>query len=372
MRVTLAARVTEPRVIVSGRQDVEHGQATRHQEMRNLNRSTSHLLPLGWDAGPDFSYEGEGAVNTDYAYGEHASASAAMSDGVRKEETASYMGEGGTVATRVDWDATVELVTYDRHGNEQVVKTFTRTATGSADLSMSQRHLSEMLARPDDPAPPTSPERPKGWPRRVALPDLLAAAQRDPAFDPADPYPAMASVLRGGTSGDRRQPVLLTSAATATSPVSALTDARLLARQLGSDVHLYLRDGGTTHHYQAAPDGALHSTDDSDFASAFASLPTRLLPLVEGLQVDLREVFRGMPRGADFAEAVRERLVALGGQVTDPAAPWPTSQDIGTHGQPPAVGTTYQGGGGATGLGGSPATGQGGGGATGLGGAGGP
>jgi hypothetical protein len=133
----------------------------------------------------------------------------------------------------------------------------------------------------------------------------------------------MAEVLRGKTGTSPVGIAAVIGRPDAPGPMALVEEARLLARELGVDVHLHLhRPGGAVERYHATPGGELLG---DPFAVALGSVPPDLVALAEQHGLDLRDLYGGRPEG--FADRIAERLGALGVARPTPDDPgWPAPE----------------------------------------------
>ncbi|GAB3886242.1 hypothetical protein GCM10027612_23000 [Microbispora bryophytorum subsp. camponoti] len=209
-----------------------------------------------------------------------------------------------------------------RDGAETVLRSVDvpRGATGTAHLIMFQHALEEMLARRDAGA-----ARPL-WDfnrQRAAAPGVFFShdrvremAARQPSYDPAAPSRAMAAALRGRTG---TLPVGIVADIGPTNPtqtnptqtnptptnppgsMALVEEARLLARDLGADVHLHLRrPDGSVERYLATPTGELAG---ESFAEALGTVPPDLVALAEGTASTCVTCTAGGPTGSPTGSA---------------------------------------------------------------------
>ncbi|MEU6425906.1 hypothetical protein ABZ860_08380 [Microbispora sp. NPDC046973] len=336
--VRIHADLSEPDPVALGLQDTELGQVDREQNTAGTSTDRGQLLPLGrtWSAGHAVG------VGTDLGAGDQTAQSSSGSGGNRDETSVFEKGTGAKVRFRVDFGFRFEVRQVARDGAETVLRTvdIPHGATGTAHLIMFQHALEEMLARRDAGA-----ARPL-WDfhrRRTAAPGVFfshdtvrALAVRHPSYDPAAPATltrAMAEVIRGRTGtlpvgivadiGQTNQTGPNQTGPNQTGPMALVEEARLLARDLGADVHLHLtRPDGTVERYNATPAGELSG---DPFAEALGSVPPDLVALAERHGLDLRDLYGGRSDG--FADRIGERLDALGVARPAPADPgWPVPE----------------------------------------------
>lgn len=272
--VRIHADLSEPDPVALGLNDTELGQVDREQNTAGTATDRGQMLPLGR------TYSGGHAAGAgaDLGAGDQTAQSSSGSGGNRDETSVFEKGTGAKVRFRVDFDLRFEVRQVARDGAETVLRTvdIPHGTTGTAHLIMFQHALEEMLARRD--AGVTRPL----WDfhrQRAAAPGVFFShdtvrtlAARQPSYDPAAPSRAMAEVLRGRTG---TQPVGIIADigqanATAPGPMALVEEARLVARDLGADVHLHLtRPDGTVERYRATPAGELSG---ESFAEALGSV----------------------------------------------------------------------------------------------------
>ncbi|GGO04498.1 WXG100-like domain-containing protein [Microbispora bryophytorum] len=343
--VRIHAGLSEPDPVALGLNDTELGLVDREQNTAGTATDRGQMLPLGR------TYSGGHAagVGADLGAGDQTAQSSSGSGGNRDETSVFAKSTGAKVRFRVDFDLRFEVRQVARGGAETVLRTedIPHGATGTAHLIMFQYALEEMLARRDAGA-----TRPL-WDfhrQRAATPGVFlshdtvrALAARQPSYDPAAPSRAMAAALRGRTgtlpvgivadigqmnaaptNATPANPTQ-TNATPATPPgsMALVEEARLLARDLGADVHLHLRrPDGSVERYLATPAGELSG---ESFAEALGTVPPDLVALAEGHGLDLRDLYGGRSDG--FADRIGERLDALGVARPAPADPgWPVPE----------------------------------------------
>ncbi|WP_432930071.1 hypothetical protein ACQPZZ_07225 [Microbispora sp. CA-135349] len=355
--VRIHAGLSEPDPVALGLNDTELGQVDREQNTAGTSTDRGQMLPLGR------TYSAGHAVGagTDLGAGAQTAQSSSGGGGNRDETSVFEKGAGAKVRFRVDFGLRFEVRQVARDGAETVLRTvdIPHGATGTAHLIMFHHELEEMLARRDAGA-----ARPR-WDfhrQRAAGPGVFfsletvrALAARQPSYDPAAPGRAMADALRGRTG---TLPVGIVADVgqtnqTQTGSMHLVEEARLLARDLGADVHLHLRrpDGGVER-YHATPAGEL--SGDS-FAEALGTVPPDLVALADEHGLDLRDLhgdlqngdlqngdlqngdlqngdlqngdLRNGGRSDGFAGRIGERLDALGVARPAPAGPgWPVPE----------------------------------------------
>ncbi|MEV4327380.1 hypothetical protein AB0J37_34520, partial [Microbispora rosea] len=336
--VRIHADLSEPDPVALGLQDTELGQVDREQNTAGTATDRGQMTPAGR------TYSGGSAVGvgSDLGAGDQTAQSSSGSGGNRDETSVFAKGTGAKVRFRVDFDLRFEVRQVARDGAETVLRTVDvpRGATGTAHLIMFQHALEEMLARRDAGA-----ARPL-WDfnrQRAAAPGVFFShdrvremAARHPSYDPAAPATltkAMAEVLRGRTG---TLPVGIVADAGPTGSTALVEEARLLARDLGADVHLDLRrPDGTVERFHATPVGELSG---APFAEALGAVPPGLVELADRHGLDLRDLYGGRPDG--FADRIGERLDALGVARPAPADPgWPVPETAadGTWGGNPLI-----------------------------------
>ncbi|MFG1823067.1 hypothetical protein ACGFIJ_11330 [Microbispora bryophytorum] len=346
--VRIHADLSEPDPVALGLQDTELGQVDREQNTAGTATDRGQMLP----AGRTYSGGSAAGVGTDLGAGDQTAQSSSGSGGNRDETSVFAKGTGAKVRFRVDFDLRFEVRQVARDGAETVLRTVDvpRGATGTAHLIMFQHALEEMLARRDAGA-----ARPL-WDfnrQRAAAPGVFFShdrvremAARQPSYDPAAPSRAMAAALRGRTGtlpvgivADIGPTNATPTNATPTNPPGSMAlveEARLLARDLGADVHLHLRrPDGSVERYLATPTGELAG---ESFAEALGTVPPDLVALAEGHGLDLRDLYGGRSDG--FADRIGERLDALGvarPASADPGWPVPETAADGTWGGNPLI-----------------------------------
>ncbi|GGO18056.1 hypothetical protein GCM10010116_36410 [Microbispora rosea subsp. aerata] len=334
--VRIHAGLSEPDPVATGLDDTELGQVDREQNTAGTAVDRGHMLPLG----RTYSTGHAVGVGVDAGAGDQTTQSSSGSGGNRDETSVFEKGTAARVRFRVDFDLRFEVRRVAPGGAETVLRTvdIPHGTTGTAHLIMFQHALEEMLARRD--AGTTRPQ----WDfhrQRSAAPGLFFSrdtvrglAARHPAYDPAAPTRAMAEVLRGHVGTRPVGIVADVGRPNATGPMALVEEARLLARDLGADVHLQLtRPDGAVERYRATPTGEL--SGDS-FAEALGSVPPDLVALAERHGLDLRGLYGGRSDG--FAGRIAGRLDALGVARPAPAKPgWPvpeTAADASRGGNP--------------------------------------
>ncbi|MEV1200887.1 hypothetical protein [Microbispora rosea] len=336
--VRIHADLSEPDPVALGLQDTELGQVDREQNTAGTATDRGQMTP----AGRTYSGGSAAGIGTDLGAGDQTAQSSSGSGGNRDETSVFAKGTGAKVRFRVDFDLRFEVRQVARDGAETVLRTVDvpRGATGTAHLIMFQHALEEMLARRDAGA-----ARPL-WDfnrQRAAAPGVFFShdrvremAARHPSYDPAAPATltkAMAEVLRGRTG---TLPVGIVADVGPTGSTALVEEARLLARDLGADVHLDLRrPDGTVERFHATPVGELSG---DPFAEALGAVPPGLVELADRHGLDLRDLYGGRPDG--FADRIGERLDALGVARPAPADPgWPVPETAadGTWGGNPLI-----------------------------------
>ncbi|WP_169950606.1 hypothetical protein [Microbispora sp. H11081] len=333
--VRVRAVLSEPDPVAVNLNDTELGQVDREQNMASASTDRGHMLPLGR------SYSGGAAAGAggDIGVGDQTTQSSSGGGGNRDETSVFQKGTAALVRLRVDFDLRFEVREVAPNGAETLLRTaeIARGATGTAHLVMFQHALEEMLARRD--AAPARPTWDFGRPRHAAPgmffshDAVLGMASQRPSYDPAAPTRAMAEALRERTGS---QPVGIVADLGAAHPMTLVNEARLLARDLGADVHLHLRrPDGEVERYHATPRGEL--TGDP-FAEALGRAPADLVDLAVRHGFDLRGLYAERPDG--FADLIAERLGALGVSRPAPADPgWPVPETAadGTWGGNPLI-----------------------------------
>ncbi|GAB3152088.1 hypothetical protein [Microbispora hainanensis] len=336
--VRIHADLSEPDPVALGLQGTELGQVDREQNTAGTATDRGQMSPAGR------TYSGGSAVGVggDLGAGDQTAQSSSGSGGNRDETSVFGKSTAAKARFRVDFDLRFEVRQVARDGGETVLHTVDvpHGATGTAHLIMFQHALEDMLARRDAGA-----DRPV-WDfsrRRAAAPGVFfthdsvrEVAARHPSYDPAAPATltkAMAEVLRGRTG---TLPVGIVADAGQTGSTALVEEARLLARDLGVDVHLHLTlPDGTVEHYRATPVGGLSG---NPFAEALGAVPPDLAALAERHGLDLRDLYGGRPGG--FADRIAERLDALGvarPAQADPGWPVPETAADGTWGGNPSI-----------------------------------
>ncbi|MFD8532828.1 hypothetical protein ACFV0L_36015 [Streptosporangium canum] len=347
--VTIRARPEDVHVTVAGRENTEIGRVRRIQ----------HVTEVATNQGLRFSLKGAlGIIGLKVGrfFGWNASVRTSVSNGIRVERSVFKRGTAASTEVPLVFDLTAELRTVKASGAKAAKLRIEvpGAATGKADLTVFEQELSEAQARrgdegrrrwgwnlgdPEVTRTTGTTERP-GWrarwrsrPPAATLPSLDLDTLTTQAMEIAQAEGKAGSgvtpdVLNQGIVETAQwsltgrwtpgTPILLTVNASAPGQMGPVTQARLLAHGLHTDVLIELREpGGTVRRYRATPKGALYSeVPDGGFASAFATLPPDLVTLADQAGVDLRVLHNGSPEEGDFAGRVREALTA-----TAPAAP---------------------------------------------------
>jgi hypothetical protein len=349
--VWIQAAVSEPHVIVGDREAVELGEVHRSQRTASVATGRSRVTPLSGALGGG---HGPAGLGGDASFGDQASERTATSGGNRNETSVFEKGKVVTTRWRVDYHVRFERRTLLPDGGERpgTVVTLPVTPVGTAHLQMFGEDLRDVHAemerqgprgsgwRFDAPAQagrrgwPVPWRRGRGEPAPVSLDELVAQARSDPGFE-RDPGAAMAEALRRADGVKPGTPVRLTFGDGGPPRALPVTRAQLLARALGTEVHLDVREpGDTVRRYIASPSGELSSDrPDGGFASALGTLPPALRTAADDAGIDLREVYHdrgtsggdGTPKAATFADGVRGELGSRGIPSPAPDKPfWPT------------------------------------------------
>ncbi|MEU7986724.1 hypothetical protein AB0B56_17850 [Streptosporangium canum] len=349
VELTLRVRPQDMHVTVTGRKDTEIGWVNRIQHISERAVVWSRRFSIGRVS----RFFG---VNRSRSMGWSISVQSSVSSGNRTEISVFQKGTAASVEVPVAFDVTAEVKTVKRGGAETSgLRIEARdAATGQADITMFERDLRQTEAgrgaegrrrwgwNLGDPAVTRTTgttERP-GWrarwrsgPPAATAPsldlDTLTTQATAAATAEGKAGPGVApDVLNRGIVETAREsltgrwtpgtPIPITATATAPGQMGPVTQARLLARGLRTDVLIELREpDGTVHRYRATPKGKLYSeAPDGGFASAFATLPPDLVTLADQAGLNLRVLHNGSPEEGDFAGRVREALAA-----TAPAAP---------------------------------------------------
>ncbi|WP_156055953.1 LysM peptidoglycan-binding domain-containing protein [Streptosporangium roseum] len=347
--VTVRARPEDVHVTVAGRENTEIGRVRRIQ----------HVTEVATNQGLRFTLKGAlGIIGLKVGrfFGWTASVRTSVSNGIRVERSVFKRGTAASTEVPLVFDLTAELRTVKASGAKapKLRIEVQDAATGKADLTVFEQELSEAQARrgdegrrrwgwnlgdPEVTRTTGTTERP-GWrarwrsrPPAATLPSLDLDMLTTQAMDLAQAEGKAGSgvtldVLNQGIVETAQwslagrwtpgTPILLTVNANAPGQMGPVTQARLLAHGLRTDVLIELREpGGTVRRYRATPKGALYSeVPDGGFASAFATLHPDLVTLADQAGVDLRALHNRSPEEGDFAGRVREALSA-----TAPAAP---------------------------------------------------
>jgi hypothetical protein len=299
--VWLRARFSVHDVIARGVKDVEIRRVKRRQETTGVAGDRGRL-PAGISLGGVDDVPISGAT---YSFSKQAGEQVSTTSGVRHETTEMTKGTGAVVTARVDIDVYFDVWEKGRDG----IGTPTRihlpgAADGVADVVMFDHDLNMMLTGRDAPSPaqPFEPVLPTPW-RSIAHDELREAAIRRRTSRQETLIKAMAEVLRKWSVGDL---VSITKTAEPTIHPEFMTEALLIARELGADVHLMLTEpGGVRHALVATPTGELYG---DDFARTFATLPPELVTAAMASGIDLREMFDENPE--DLARRLEQRLGA--------------------------------------------------------------
>ncbi|MER5422350.1 LysM peptidoglycan-binding domain-containing protein [Streptosporangium roseum] len=356
--VTVRARPGDVHVTVAGRENTEIGRVRRIQ----------HVSEVATNQGLRFSLRGAlGIIGLKVGrfFGWTASVRTSVSNGIRVERSVFKRGTAASTEVPLVFDLAAELRTVKASGAKapKLRIEVPGAATGKADLTVFEQELSEAQARrgdegrrrwgwnlgdPEVTRTTGTTERP-GWrarwrsgPPAATPPSLDLDTLTTQAMEIAQTEGKAGSgvtpdVLRqgivemaeGSLSGrwTRGTPILLTVNATAPGQMGPVTQARLLARGLRTDVLIELREpDGTMRHYRATRKGKLYSeVPDGGFASAFAPLHPDLVTLADQAGVDLRVLHNRSPEEGDFAKRVSEALAATPSAATaatqSPAAP---------------------------------------------------
>ncbi|WP_133061691.1 hypothetical protein [Streptosporangium minutum] len=344
--VTVRARPEDVHVTVAGRENTEIGRVRRIQ----------HVTEVATNQGLRFSLKGAlGIIGLKVGrfFGWTASIRTSVGFGIRVERSVFKRGTGASTEVPLVFDLAAELRTVKASGAKapKLRIEVPGAATGKADLTVFEQELSEAQARRGDEGrrrwgwnlgdpevtrttrTTGTTERP-GWrarwrsrPPAATLPSLdldtlttqameIAQAEGKPGsgvtldvLNQGIVETAKWSLTGRWTPGT---PILLTVDATAPGQMGQVTQARLLAHGLLTDVLVELREpGGTVRRYRATPKGALYSeVPDGGFASAFATLAPDLVTLADQAGVDLRALHNRSPEEGDFAGRVHEALSA--------------------------------------------------------------
>ncbi|MER5318141.1 hypothetical protein [Streptosporangium roseum] len=347
--VTVRARPEDVHVTVAGRKNTEIGRVRRIQ----------YVSEVATNQGLRFSLKGALGIiglKVGRSFGWTASVRTSVSNGIRVERSIFKRGTAASTEVPLVFDLAAELRTVKASGAKapKLRIEVPDAATGKADLTVFEQELSEAQVRrgdegrrrwgwnlgdPEVTRTTGTTERP-GWrarwrsgPPAATPPSLDLDTLTTQAMEIAQTEGRAGSgvtpdVLRQGivemaqwslsgrwTPGT---PILLTVNAGAPGQMGPVTQARLLARGLHTDVLIELREpDGTVRRYRATSKGMLYSeVPDGGFASAFAPLHPDLVTLADQAGVDLRVLHNRSPEEGDFAERVREALTA-----TAPAAP---------------------------------------------------
>ncbi|MET8381873.1 hypothetical protein ABZV14_02585 [Streptosporangium canum] len=363
--VTIRARPEDVHVTVAGRENTEIGRVRR----------IMHVTEVATNQGLRFSLKGAlGIIGLKVGrfFGWTASVRTSVSNGIRVERSVFKRGAAASTEVPLVFDLAAELRTVKASGAKapKLRIEVPGAATGKADLTVFEQELSEAQARrgdegrrrwgwnlgdPEVTRTAGTTERP-GWrarwrsgPPAATLPSLDLDTLTTQAMDIAQTEGKAGSgvtldVLNQGIVETAKwsltgrwtpgTPILLTVNASAPGQMGPVTQARLLAHGLLTDVLIELREpGGTVRRYRATPKGALYSeVPDGGFASAFATLAPDLVTLADQAGVDLRALHNRSPEEGDFAGRVREALSA-----TAPAAPAAVPQSPAAPSAAPAA-----------------------------------
>ncbi|GAA4231721.1 hypothetical protein GCM10023075_44360 [Streptosporangium album] len=375
VEVTVRAHPEDVHVTVSGRKNSEIGRVLRVQ----------HVTEVATNQGLRFSLKGlAGIIGLKYGrfLGWNVSVRTTVSHGVRLERSIFKRGIAASTEVPLAFDLIAELKTV-KAGQAKPAKLRIEVqdaATGTVDLTVFEQELSEAKARRGaegrrrwgwnlgDPEVTRTTERP-GWrarwrsgPPAATLPSLDLDTLTTQVMDIAQAEGkagsgvtpdalhrgivemAQWSLVGRWTPGT---PIVLTATASAPGQMGPVTQARLLARGLHTDVHIELREpDGTVRRYRATSRGMLYSAvPDGGFASAFAPLPPELVTRADQAGVDLRALHNRSPEEGDFAGRVSEALDAPAVSSAAPAAAPQSASGPGTPQQPNTTlpsGSTYQ------------------------------
>ncbi|MEU7453097.1 LysM peptidoglycan-binding domain-containing protein [Streptosporangium roseum] len=348
VELTLRVRPQDMHVTVTGRKNTEIGWVNRIQHISERVVIWSRKLSIG-------KVSRFFGLSRSKSKGWSISVQSSVSGGNRTEISVFQKGTAASVEVPVVFDVTAEVTTVKRGRVETGLRIEARdAATGQADITMFERDLRQTEAgrgaegrrrwgwNLGDPAVTRTTgttERP-GWrarwrsgPPAATAPsldlDTLTTQATDAAtaegkagvgITPDVLHRKIVETARESLAGrwTPGTPIPITATASAPGQMGPVTQARLLARGLRTDVLIELREpDGTVHRYRATPKGKLYSeVPDGGFASAFATLHPDLVTLADQAGVNLRVLHNGSPEEGDFAGRVREALTA-----TAPAAP---------------------------------------------------
>jgi hypothetical protein len=343
--VWLRSNLSEPRVVATGLSGTELREVDRLQTTGKVDADRSHLGPATVSVGGGADTFG---VGVDGTFRNQTTEHRSTSGGNRNETSVFEKGTAAKVEFRVDGDLAFEVKKIVSVDQEETVGTPVRIAhavSGSATLTLFEHELAGMLSGAESGAPnrpawrsdPPAAAKP-GRRRPHDMQSLFDQAAARPDFDPARPHRAMAEILKAG-GADGRTPVRLGAHLDRGAPSTQINQARLLARELGTEVHLDVRDpDGTLTSYTATFEGELHVPADEEFARRFNTLPNDLIVQADRYGIDLHGLDRRTrSHEGTFADQVRAELrrLAIPGHVPDRPA-WPAQappDEADWHGQ---------------------------------------
>lgn len=333
VEVWVRSNLSEPKIVAANLSETELRDVNRQLEQARDEADRSHLGPAThtYGGGPDTL-----GVGAELSFHAQKTQHRSVSGGNRNETSTFEKGSAHKVEFRVDSDIAFVVKKIESLDQAEVVGTPVRiahAATGSATLTLFGHELDTMLSRaeagaPDRPAwRSDEPQSAKPGRRRPHdLQKLLDKASGQPGFDPAMPHRAVAEVLKadGARAG---VPVRLRAHFDRGAPNAQVNHARLLARELNTEVHLDVRNtDGTVTSYSATFDGELHMPSDEGFAARFNTLPNDLIVQADRFGLDLHALdLRTRSQEGTFADKVRDELrrLAIPGHVQDQPG-WPT------------------------------------------------
>ncbi|WP_157252314.1 hypothetical protein [Nonomuraea typhae] len=318
IHVSVRAKTTLRSVIAEGTSGYEGGRVDRGQVTSGVSSEQTQVSPVAGTFGVPLGPVANAAVSMRDQSGDRAS----IGGGNRDETTVAEKADGSHLHYRVDYDVVYETVdvTDDAGTTPRGRVVQQNVVTGEAHLIQFDHDVA--AARAEAEARPTAPpplRQPVAGP--LMPPISLSGLYADTG---AADHTGLLDTLRG-----RGGPIHL-AGDLAARPYGQITQARLLARDLGADVWITVPgQSGLAHVYIATPDGALHGqgAHDRSFTDRFATVPSELVDLADRNGIDLRALHeRTRAQRPTLADQLRQELTRRAVPLpTRPKASWPVA-----------------------------------------------
>ncbi|MFI6501424.1 hypothetical protein [Nonomuraea typhae] len=318
IHVRVRAKTALRSVIAEGTSGYEEGRVDRKEKKSGVSSEQTQVTPIAGTFGVPLGPVANAAVSMRDQSGDRSSSGS----GNRDETTVAEKADGSHLQYRVDYDAVYEIVDVtddaDTTPRSRVVQQ--NVVTGAAHLIQFDHDVAaaqaEAEARPTAPPPLRQPVAGPLMP-----PMSLSGLYADTG---AADHTGLLDTLR------RRGGPIHLAGDLAARPYGQITQARLLARDLGADVWITVPGrGGLAHVYIATPDGALHGqgAHDRSFTDRFATVPPELVDLADRSGIDLRALHeRTRTQRPTLADQLRQELARQAVPLpARPKAPWPVA-----------------------------------------------